>query len=232
MYELTRKRVAPELGEPTSEYEVRAAVHPFYGSRKVAVICPGLHGTMDGYEGKYVAIAQSLQRRGFNVVRMENVPPEQLTRERYPEFALGNLRAILEFVTTVRTGVDPAPRVMMMGTSAGGSAIAAAAVEFPEVEKILLVNPSSNVGLDAMKESMTRFTGDVAVLLGGADDVVDNEIGITMHALAMNAASRKIEVVQDADHQFRGDAHGKIFAQAPLWAFLNEPLEPSGPVLT
>jgi pimeloyl-ACP methyl ester carboxylesterase len=117
---------------------------------------------------------------------------------------------------------------MLMGTSAGASAIAVAASDFPEVKKILLINPARNVGFEAMKESIAKFTGDVAVLLGDADDVCDNADGISMHDLAVNARSRKLEIVHGADHQFRGVAHGKIFAQAPLWAFLDQPLTVEG----
>ena len=108
---------------------------------------------------------------------------------------------------------------MLMGFSAGASAIAGAAHHFPEVTKVLLYAPSGDMGQEAVRQGLRDFHGEVYIVIGAQDEVVGVEAGQLFYDLATGASHKELFTIPDCGHQFRGEANGRIMSQAPFYAF-------------
>lgn len=203
-----------------AERDLLVAVHPLR-SRRIVIMLPGWNGSLDGYERKYARIAELLVERGVGaVVRSGNpvIPgfPFELTCRTLlrgvADGALRRARAICG---------HPTPSLLLLGWSAGASAMAALASDLPRVERVLLYAPSADAGHDAVVDGLRRFTGDLYVVVGEEDRVV-RDLPRRLVALASSARSKQLVLLPSCDHQFRGARNGRIMSQGPLWAFIDE----------
>lgn len=193
---------------------VQFAIHPNHSGR-IIINVPGYNGVIDGYGQKYKILAHHIQSQELAaVVRTGNH-----LGEGYPPDI--NLNAALEYAKQHAWEIcgEPEPEILLMGFSAGASAIAARAHEHPQVARILLFAPSTNMPISLIKDGLEKFKGDVYIVVGEDDDVVGPETGQYFYDLATGASSRKLFVIADCDHQFRGEKNGRIISQAPFYAF-------------
>lgn len=205
---------------------VEVAIHPSPSSRVVAVLMPGWKGSIDGYQDKYLKIADHIRAHcGASVVRSGNdVVPGQDFELTCKARLRGLLNGVQEKARSFCGSSDP--EIWLMGISAGASAMAALAADVPRVTKLLLIAPSSDAGYEAVVDGLRRFTGEVWVTVG-ANDTVVKDLPETLFEETGTASSREFIVVSDCDHQFRGEANGRILSQAPLWAFAGDRSFPS-----
>jgi dienelactone hydrolase len=203
-------------------------VHPSFGARAIIINCPGYKGSIEGYKNKYVTLADHLAERGVGaVVRMPNI--ERSAGAAYREGLVGDVRAVIAWVTKVSLALtgDARSDIYLMGFSAGGFAVASASAGFPQVKKLLLMEPTVNASLvGALGEDIGRFEGEAYIVVG------DHEaVGLeAAHAYrrALSGASRvEIQMISGCDHQFRGRRNGQIMAKAPFWAFADDKTFPS-----
>lgn len=202
---------------------VQLAIHPNQ-SRRIIVNVPGYDGVIDGFADKYKILGHHIQSEGLAAfVRTGNhLSPG------YPVDA--HLNAALQYVEKRAWEIcgEPNPEIMLMGFSAGASAIAARASKHPNVSTIALFAPSGDMYKEMVREGLERFTGDVYIVVGEQDDVVGTEAGQFFYDLAAGARKRELYMLPDCDHQFRGEANGRIISEAPFYAFSkdNRPLFP------
>ncbi len=209
-----------------SSLELEVAVHPLRNGR-IVINYPGITGDIDGYNNKYGRQADFVQKNGIGtVVRMGNLLFDELP---YPEAMIDNFRFVVEHC--LHHGIELSgkerPTLYLMGFSAGASTIAAVASDYPEVEKILLLAPSGDAGQRAVEKGLRKFTGEVYVAIGDRDENVGTQAGKVFYDLSIAARVRKLVVVKDCDHQFRGERNGRIMSKAPLWAFAGDNTFPS-----
>lgn len=204
--------------------DVPIEIHPNTDSGIVVINYPGRGGDINGYNDKYVTLAEFIRTRVGAVVRMGNreCPPVP-----YPQSVQDDLRHVIDGVLARSEEICGVgnPTVYLMGFSAGASAIAAVCSHYPEVTKLLLCAPSSNAGWQAMEAGLGAFTGEVSILGGANDSVVGPKALMTVADMATQASAKRLEVLPDCDHQFRGN--GRILSKAPLWAFAGEEDFPS-----
>lgn len=182
---------------------------------------PGWDGAIDGYQQKYTKLAQFLVNQDIGaVIRCGNHPIDTVDFEESCQAQIQDLtRTALEKSEEICG--SPSPDLYFMGFSAGASAMAASAHLFPQLKALLLMAPSTDAGYDAMKESLSQFSGAVSVIVGAADLVVGafpREVA-TWGPQGPTAPLRRLVVLPQCDHQFRGTRNGQILSQAPLWAF-------------
>lgn len=190
------------------------AIHPNL-SRRVIINVPGANGDIDGFEEKYKNLAHHIQSSDLGaVVRTDN----NFIAGYLPD---ARLRAALQYTREHAWEIcgEAKPEVMLMGFSAGASAIAAIAHEYPEVTKILLQAPSGDMPEKMIKDGLKKFKGDVVIVQGEKDEVVGPKAGKIFHDLATGASHKELIMVPDCDHQFRGEANGRIMSEAPFYAF-------------
>lgn len=206
--------------------EIEVAVHP-YSNGVIVVNYPGITGNIDGYNNKYCQLADFLQERGLGtVVRMGNELIEDLP---YPKGMIDNFKYVVEHCLAhgEQLSGKQNPTLYLMGFSAGASTIAAVAGDYSEVDKILLMAPSGDAGQSAVEKGLGKFKGEVYVAVGARDEVVGPEAGKTFYDLATPAKVRKLVVIPNCDHQFKGEINGRIMSKAPLWAFAGDTTFPS-----
>ena len=213
------------IGEPI-KVQLPIAIHASR-SETIIVNYPGVNGDINGYDDKYVKVADFLQRRNVGaVVRTRNREHHGL---RYEQSVQDDLRRIIDYA--IRNAADicgsETPRIYLMGFSAGAGAIAAVAHEFSQVERILLMAPSGDAGRDAVYNGLAQFGGDVYIAIGENDDIVGKQAGQVFYNLATGARDRQLVTIPDCDHQFRGERNGRIMSKAPLWAFAGDTTFPS-----
>ena len=197
-------------------------VHPCEHAGAIIINCPGFRGHINGYNNKYVTLADFLVRQNVGaVVRMPNIERPQAE---YKHELLDDLRAVMDYALLFAeeiTGV-PDPEIYLMGFSAGGYAVASVAAEYPQVTKILLMAPSGPHG-----DSLSKFSGDVYIAIGNNDTVVGSDSGGKYYELATGARTRQLVFINNCDHQFTGRVNGQIMSKAPLWAFAGDRTFPS-----
>ncbi|MBL4850513.1 MAG: hypothetical protein JKY65_33770 [Planctomycetes bacterium] len=208
-------------GEGVHERDLFVVVHPAQSS-KIVIMLPGWDGAIDGYEQKYVKLANYLVEQGVGaVVRSGNpaIPghPFETTCKAILRGVAGGALARAEAICGY-----PSPQLLLVGWSAGASAIAALAPELPRVERALLMAPSGDAGEETVISGLNRFQGDLFVVVGANDEVV-LDLPQRLFALAVGARSKRLEVLPDCDHQFRGAHNGRLMSQALLWAFADAP---------
>lgn len=201
------------LGQEVS-VNVELVTHPNTSGR-IIVNVPGALGDIDGYAEKFKKLAHYIQSAELaSVVRTGN------------DFLAGflpdlSLRTALEYAKTHAWEICGKydPEILLMGFSAGASAIAADAHEYPQVTSILLYAPSGDMPDQMIQNGLQEFNGNVCIVIGENDDVVGPQAGKTFYDLATGAQHRELIYVPSCDHQFRGEANGRIMSEAPFYAF-------------
>ena len=111
---------------------------------------------------------------------------------------------------------SPEPEILLIGTSAGGGAVAAVAADYERISRILLMAPGSNIGMRKIINSLSRFTGEVYIVIGDQDDNVGTDSGQIYYDLAVNAGKRELLIIPGCDHNF--SQNGRIMSQTAIYA--------------
>jgi hypothetical protein len=202
----------------STDFKLDLAVHPF-DNGKMIINVPGVDGSLDGYNDKYKVLAEYLVRSGVGaVVRI----PNPYT------FGYGwdiNLRHALGYALDNSKEIcgQANPEIYLEGFSAGAGAIATIAWEYPEVKKILLVEPAIVFRQDDGLNDMRQYRGQVCIVTGKGSDALGLEVGMKFYDAFENASQREIFEIPNCDHQFRGELNGRILSQAPIYAFADDP---------
>lgn len=228
------ERIIMEIGnyavvDGYRDEQFRIFVHPSRRSNAVIVNCPGLNGSIDGFNAKYFKLGQYLSEQSIGAyVQMPNISG----RPQYVDGLLTDVGAVcrwtVENAAKFCGATTTEPDIYLVGFSAGGAAVATIAYEFRRVKKILLMEPSLAVMPSAHMESrLGMFSGTVDIVIG--DGGVGRNAGENFYRWASLARGRRIETIRNCDHQFRGRINGQYMSNAHLWAFGNLPeLTPEG----
>lgn len=174
-------------------------------SDTVLLTIPGVDGTLDGYENKYVQIAERAQQsHGVAVVRIAN---PFITSHHWES----NPRNILDYIATNAqsiTGRDEMPRIRVVAHSAGASVIARIAHEYDAITDILLINPAQKLKGDEIQASLKKTRANVTVVFGSKDPSVG-------FSEALRSDGHAVYIVEGADHFFSGE-HLATFIDLPM----------------
>lgn len=190
------------------------AIHP-NNSKRIILNVPGLQGDIDGYADKYKKLAMHMQKNNLaGVVRTKGHSVSGYLPDVLP-------RAAMQYIRENAFSIcgEPEPEVYLMGFSAGASAVAAIAHEYPEIKGILLYAPSGDMEEKNIKKGLKNFSGDVCIIQGEDDEIVGPEAGRAFHRFATGAKSKELFMIPNCSHQFIGEANGRIMSEAPFYAF-------------
>lgn len=193
------------------------AVHPNTSGR-IIINYPGYLGAMDGYNQKHRKLALYMQGEGLGAVVRGKGPG-------FPDFEGftddTQLRRMIDYSLDNAEVISGAkrPEVLLIGTSAGGGAVAAIARDYETVARILLMAPGSNMGMAQISTGLKEFAGEVFIVIGEQDKSVGAGAGKTFYNLATKASRRELFVIPDCDHNFTGEVNGRIMSEAPFYAF-------------
>lgn len=184
------------------------AIHPAKVST-ILLTVPGVDGSVDGYKDKYLRIAESVQEENkVSVVRISNPFITSFHWE-------SNIRKALDYISINLPSITEGNKaeIRVMAHSAGAAVIAQIAWEYPEIKRLLLVNPATKLGLDKMKLGLSMFKGDdITVLIGSLDPSITdvNELSDTDSKVPINTF-----VLEGIDHNFSGNEGLIQFISAP-----------------
>jgi len=206
------------LNGRTEKFKLEIAIHPFTNG-KIIINYPGVEGSLDGYNNKYKVLAEEMAKRGLGAVVRSPNPPT---------FGFGwdtNLRQVLSFVLLNSKKICGAerPELFLMGTSTGAGAIASLAWEYPEITKILFLEPAILPGENLIRTSLSKYGGEIYVVVGSRDSALGRKIGERFINYSTDATRKELFEIPDCDHHFSGEKNGRIFSQAPFYAFSVEP---------
>ncbi len=211
-------KAKPKGFRPERTVALDLAVH-LNDSGRIIINYPGLGGDREGYAGKHKNLALYMQGEGLGAVVRGKGPghrdfanfPDDVQLRRMIEYSIENALPIC--------GAQK-PEVLLMGTSAGGGAVAAVASDYEAVTRMLLMAPGNNIGSKAVENGLRDFAGEVFIVIGADDDVVGGEeTGRYFLNLATRASRRELFVIPDCDHNFRGRTNGIVMSEAPFYAF-------------
>lgn len=196
------------------DFELDVTIHPF-NNGKIIINVPGADGSIDGYNDKYIKIADYLIENKIGaVVRIPNIS----------SFGFGwdiNLRETLSYVLNHAKEIcgSNKPEIYLMGTSAGAGAIAMTAWEYPEVTKILLTEPAIVFSGEHGAKGIKQYKGEVVIVVGKGDYALGKQIGDKFFDYFINAKHKEIFEIPNCDHSFKGEINGRILSEAPIYAF-------------
>lgn len=171
------------------------AIHPA-DSDTILLTIPGVDGSLDGYDNKYVRMANKAQvESGVTVVRIENPFITSFHWESNP-------RRILEYIrsnTATITRSQNQPRIKVVAHSAGASVIAKIAHEYDTITDLLLVNPAEALDADAIRVGLEKTQANVTVMFGSNDPSV-------RFAEGLKRDGHRVVILDGVDHHFSGDA--------------------------
>ena len=215
-----------EAGEGTTiNFEIN--IHDCPESNVIIINYPGYQGDIDGYQGKYRALADLIQRKGIGaVIRMDNHHRYGFV---YEKSVVADLRATVDYALANAESICSTrePSLYLMGFSAGAGAIAIVAAEYPQISKVLLLAPSVDAGKATIEKAFGTFRGEVYIAVGEEDECVGKEAGDYFLSLATSARRKTLVIIPNCDHQFQGRTNGKILSKAPFWAFAGDESFPS-----
>jgi pimeloyl-ACP methyl ester carboxylesterase len=202
------------------EFPIKAelAIHP-NNSKRIIINVPGFSGDIDGYADKYKKLATHMQESNLGaVIRTYGHSIAGFLPDLLPRIALQYARE-----NAFALCGEPEPDVYLMGFSAGGSAVAAIAHEYPEVKGILLCAPSGDMGEKHIKHGLKQYTGELVIVQGEEDEIVGPQAGKHFQRLATSASRKELFMIPECSHQFIGEANGRIMSEAPFYAFAAKP---------
>lgn len=203
------------IPESKNPVPVQLTIHPNTSGR-IIINVPGFSGDINGYAEKYKKLATHMQKTDLGaVIRTAGWNP---SKGGLPDT---QLRAALEYARENAEEIcgNDVPDIMLMGFSAGASAIAAMSSLYTGIPRILLFAPSGDAGREAVEDGLTNFGGEVYIVVGENDKIVGPEAGKVFYDLATRASHRELFTIPNCDHQFRGETNGRIMSQAPFYAF-------------
>lgn len=198
----------------TIDCSLDIAIHPA-DSKVVLLTVPGVDGSVDGFEDKYVKIAESIQEKyGAAIVRIAN---PFITSYHWES----NIRQAINYMlvnTEEITGHKDA-EIRIMAHSAGAAVVAQIAWEYPEITRLLLINPATKLGIDKIKYGLSEFGGNkITVIFGSEDPSVNDAAELSK---ADETARMRTLILDGVDHHFSGDAL-KLFMQTPHSHLFNQ----------
>lgn len=207
-----------ELNNFKDVFQLELAIHPHTNGR-IIVNYPGVDGTIDGYNEKYKTVAEHIVSKGLGaVVRLPNPYTCGFGWDMNLRHALGHILVNSEEICN-----SSDPEVYLMGFSAGAGVIATLAWEYPEVKKILLLEPAPNVDEQGVAKGLAEYKGELYVVVGSGDGALGLEVGNKIMETATKTSKKELFVIPGCDHQFRGEVNGRIMSQAPIYAFSDNP---------
>ena len=105
----------------------------------------------------------------------------------------------------------------------GGGAVALLAWEYPEVKKVLLLEAVPSVGPVQAREALKQYAGEIVVVAGGTEEALGPDMGKAFYDFVPNVSKKEMIILDNCDHQFRGEANGRIMSEAPIYAFADGP---------
>ena len=204
---------------------IQLAIHD-KSSDVIVVSMPGYSNELDGKRNRQLNLGNFIHEHIGAVVRCDNFP---VNNTRYELLLLDNIREVIKYALDNAEEIcgKQNPDIYLRGHSAGGSAAAGIAYEFPQIKKVLLISPGGDIGSEAIRKNLSEYQNELYVTGPIYDRYIGQNSARFFYNVAMRAKRREIHLLEDADHCFTGPLLSKVFSKAILWAFADDKTYPN-----
>lgn len=155
----------------------------YKAGKNCLLILTGIGGTTKGFQNKYEKIAkQVVGKYNYSVIVATS-----------PKGSWQHTKANLDYIMSV-INENEYHNIFAMGSSAGANILLMHAYEFPQIKKILAINPVLNVNLHKINNGIEFFNGNVFLICG--EDDMSNKFKEIVNKKA------KTITIPNADHNF------------------------------
>lgn len=191
-----------------------SVVHVF-NNGKIIINIPGADGGVNGYKDKYTKIAKYIIKNKLGAViqisnQISNGSGWDINLKKALSYALKHSKEVC--------GTDN-PEIYLMAVSAGAGAASMTAWKYPEVTKILLIEPIVRFDWDQAIEGIKRYKNKVVILVGDESMALGKKVGNKFLNLFVNAKSKELIEIENCNHQFTGEINSRILSESPIYAF-------------
>jgi hypothetical protein len=176
----------------TIDCSIDVRIHPVKDCKVVFLIIPGVDGDVDGYDNKYIKIAESVQEKhNIAVVRISNPFISSFFWE-------SNVIKILEYIKQNSKEIcgNSDYEIRAQGYSAGAAVIATIANEYSEITSLLLINAAMKLNEEAILDGLDKFKGKTTVVFG------ENDPSVKTASLFNEINNLETVIIEGADHFF------------------------------
>ena len=194
------------MNDVTIDCSLDIAIHPA-DSNVILLTVPGVDGSVDGFENKYVTIAESIQKQhGAAVVRIAN---PFITSHHWES----NVRQALAYINEHASEICGYENfeIRIIAHSAGAAILGQIAWEYPEISRILLVNPAIALNTEGFTHGLSQFSGNATILVG-TDDPSYGTVTSIVHSGILD--DTQLVEITGADHHF-SEPHFQVFLESP-----------------
>ena len=162
-------------------------IKTYPAGENVLLVLTGLGGSLSGYGGKYIKIAQRASREyGFTTSVAAVTEDVWADKER-------------AFDEMFSRACSAASKAYIMGSSAGASLALWYAHKYKNVAKVLCVNPVLNVNLPLTVKGMKEFEGEKLYIVSG-----DCDPSFVWAKMIKSAQKTEVRILENVDHFFTG----------------------------
>ncbi|MDQ2973661.1 MAG: hypothetical protein M3Q79_04250 [bacterium] len=190
----------------TIDCGLEICVHPTSNSKTILLLVPGVDGSVDGYDNKYVTIAESIHKKhGAAIVRIDNPFISSFHWE-------SNIRRILDYIESNKTEIcgNQSYELRIQAHSAGASIVATIAHEYSTISSLLLINIAMGLNTNGIIENIEHFQGNVTILMGDQDPSVET---VKQISFSDSSSQGQIVIAPNTDHNFSGESF-QVFLNA------------------
>lgn len=205
------------------ETAVNIATHPSQSGR-ILINIPGHDGRVDGYQNKYVDLANEITAQGIaSVVRVDNTcwHPD-IQQKAYSQFEYSLVESSVQHARENSNALCKSdnPTLYAAATSASTPFVLSLASKL-NISKVLLMAPIDNlVPRSAILESLRQYAGDITIVYGADDSLINPEfIRFIEDSVNGNTTRIRIKVIENCDHQFSGERNRKQLQKIYINAF-------------
>ena len=179
----------------------------FYeGGKDVLVIFTGIGGTTKGYQNKYEKIAKYITTDFHFSVFVATTPSGSwLTLKE-------NLQYVLNYVFEKLNCENL--NIYVMGSSAGANIVLSFSYLFPQIKKILAINPVMNVNFHWIEKGIKNFKGECLHVVIGGNDPSSKWEGLLTETEKLN-----LTILPNIDHEFQNNL--QVFINLPKQFLFN-----------
>jgi predicted alpha/beta hydrolase family esterase len=213
---MTSKYQTIKWGERKNDFDIECSLDIFISpadSNIIMITVPGVDGSIDGFNDKYKHITEMVQNdHKVAIMRMSNPFISVYFWE-------SNVRQALDYIVTNKKMIcnHDDIEIYIMAHSAGAAIVAQIAWEYPEIAKLLLINPAAKLGFEKITKGIAKFGCHKTTILIGTKDPSFNEI----NGLSSLSEFKKIQIikVEGADHNFSSNAFPIFMSSASKYLF-------------
>ena len=172
----------------------------YAGGKDVVLIITGIGGSTLGYKNKYDKMAKDIIKNKNCSVLIASSP--QGSWQHMKENLNNIINKIIEIKQT--ENVD----IYTFGHSAGGNILLLNAYHYPQIKKIVAVNPVMNVNLPWIIDGVKFFSGEIAIIFG------EKDYSSQFKSIIPKQPNVKTITLPNIDHYFTNNLN--LFISLPL----------------